>query len=65
MVERKTLSLEEAAAMLKIEPRTLQNWIYANKDGIRDLVRKVGGKTTIFWEDELAQWIDDHKLANK
>ena len=64
MAEQKTLDLEGAARLLKIKPRTLQNWIYADKYGVQSVVRKIGGNI-LFWEDEFIAWIDSHKLKEQ
>lgn len=64
MPERKMLGLEEAASLLKINPRTLRNWIYADKYGIQSVVRKIGGNV-LFWEDDFIAWIDSHRLKEE
>lgn len=53
-MERKTLRIKEAAALLGIQPTTLYAWVHTHKVPYH---RHVGGKFTIFFEDELKEWV--------
>ena len=58
--ERITLNAEQAAKILHIRKGTLLNWLSENKDGIRDIGRKVGGRW-LFFRDDLLTWIDQKR----
>jgi len=62
MTERRLLTINEAAELLRTSKGTLHRWLAENRNGIRQITYKPGGETSrlLFFEDELIDWVRQH-----